>query len=128
MNTSELVRFTSTSAVSHRLRSGLTALGIAIGVAAVVLLTSMGEGLRVYMVGQFTQFGTNQDFGSALATLLGGGVEFIEDRGFPLQAEMQRKQFTSYLARCERAGISRLHRTKLPLDVLGIDPATVLAN
>ena len=59
MNTSELVRFTSTSAVSHRLRSGLTALGIAIGVAAVVLLTSMGEGLRVYMVAQFTQFGTN---------------------------------------------------------------------
>ncbi len=59
MNASELVRFTSTSAVSHRLRSGLTALGIAIGVAAVVLLTSMGEGLRVYMVAQFTQFGTN---------------------------------------------------------------------
>jgi len=59
MNTSELIRYTSTSAVSHRLRSGLTALGIAIGVAAVVLLTSMGEGLRVYMVAQFTQFGTN---------------------------------------------------------------------
>ncbi|MEQ1803147.1 MAG: ABC transporter permease [Gammaproteobacteria bacterium] len=59
MNTRELVRFSSSSAVSHRLRSGLTALGIAIGVAAVVLLTSMGEGLRVYMVAQFTQFGTN---------------------------------------------------------------------
>ena len=75
-----------------------------------------------------TQFGTNQDFGSALATLLGGGVDHIEEKGFPLQAEMQRKQFTSYLARCERAGISRLTRTKLPLDLLGIDPATVLAN
>ncbi len=59
MNTRELARFTATSAVAHRLRSGLTALGIGIGVAAVVLLTSMGEGLRVYMVGQFTQFGTN---------------------------------------------------------------------
>ena len=59
MNVRELVRFTATSAGSHRLRSGLTALGIAIGVAAVVLLTSMGEGLRVYMVAQFTQFGTN---------------------------------------------------------------------
>ena len=42
--------------------------------------------------------------------------------------EMQKKQFTSYLARCERAGISRLHRTKLPLDLLGIDPNTILAN
>ena len=75
-----------------------------------------------------TAFGTNQDFGSALAVLLGGGVEHVETKGFALQADMQRKQFTSYLARCERAGISRLHRTKLPLDLLGIDPDTVLAN
>ncbi len=59
MNLPELLRFTATSAASHRLRSGLTALGIAIGVAAVVLLTSIGEGLRGYMVSQFTQFGTN---------------------------------------------------------------------
>ncbi|MEO8224931.1 MAG: ABC transporter permease [Gammaproteobacteria bacterium] len=59
MNFPELLRFTATSAASHRLRSGLTALGIAIGVAAVVLLTSIGEGLRGYMVSQFTQFGTN---------------------------------------------------------------------
>lgn len=75
-----------------------------------------------------TNFGTNQDFGTALAVLLGGGIEDIETKGFPLQMEMSRKQFTSYLARCERAGISRLHRTTLPLDLLGIDPATVLAN
>ena len=75
-----------------------------------------------------TNFGTNQDFGTALAVLLGGGVENIEEKGFPLQMEMSRKQFTSYLARCERAGISRLHRTTLPLDLLGIDPETVLAN
>jgi putative ABC transport system permease protein len=59
MNIGEVIRFTATSAVSHKLRSGLTALGIAIGVTAVVLLTSMGEGLRNYMLAQFTQFGTN---------------------------------------------------------------------
>ena len=59
MRIAELIRFTATSAVSHRLRSVLTALGIAIGVAAVVLLTSIGEGLHNYMLTQFTQFGTN---------------------------------------------------------------------
>jgi putative ABC transport system permease protein len=47
------------SLLAHRLRSGLTALGIGIGVTAVVLLTSIGEGLNTYMVEQFTQFGTN---------------------------------------------------------------------
>jgi putative ABC transport system permease protein len=44
---------------AHRLRSFLSMLGIAIGVAAVILLTSIGEGTRVYLISQFTQFGTN---------------------------------------------------------------------
>jgi len=43
----------------HRLRSILSMLGIAIGVGAVVLLTSIGEGTRRYILSQFTQFGTN---------------------------------------------------------------------
>jgi len=43
----------------HRLRSILSMLGIAIGVAAVILLTSIGEGTRRYILSQFAQFGTN---------------------------------------------------------------------
>jgi putative ABC transport system permease protein len=46
------------SVVAHRMRSTLTALGIGIGVTAVVLLTSIGEGLNSFVVEQFTQFGT----------------------------------------------------------------------
>ena len=34
-------------------------LGIAIGIASVILLTSIGEGTRAYLISQFTQFGTN---------------------------------------------------------------------
>jgi putative ABC transport system permease protein len=41
------------------MRALLTALGIAVGVAAVVLLTSIGEGVRQFVVAEFTQFGTN---------------------------------------------------------------------
>lgn len=55
----DLLSFISKSVLSHRLRSSLTSLGIGIGVAAVVLLTSIGEGLHEYMLAQFTQFGTN---------------------------------------------------------------------
>ena len=43
----------------HRLRSLLSMLGIAVGVASVILLTSIGEGTRVYIVSQFSQFGTH---------------------------------------------------------------------
>lgn len=54
----DFVRLIGQSIVAHRLRSSLTALGIGIGVLAVVLLTSIGEGLNTYMVDMFTQFGT----------------------------------------------------------------------
>ena len=43
---------------AHRLRSFLTLLGIAVGIAAVILLTSIGEGIHQYVLEQFTQFGT----------------------------------------------------------------------
>jgi putative ABC transport system permease protein len=45
--------------VAHRLRSALTMLGIMIGIASVILLTSIGEGTRQYILTEFTQFGTN---------------------------------------------------------------------
>jgi len=57
--TLDLVRFVLASLAGQRLRSALSALGVAMGVAAVVLLTSLGEGTRQYIVGQFTQFGTS---------------------------------------------------------------------
>lgn len=44
---------------SQRMRSALTALGIMVGIAAVVLLTSLGEGVHRFVIAEFTQFGTN---------------------------------------------------------------------
>jgi putative ABC transport system permease protein len=55
----DLARFTTASLASHRLRTLLTALGIAVGIAAVILLTSIGEGLHRFVISEFTQFGTN---------------------------------------------------------------------
>ena len=45
--------------MAHRLRSGLTVLGILIGIAAVILLTSIGEGIHRFILAEFTQFGTS---------------------------------------------------------------------
>jgi putative ABC transport system permease protein len=55
----ELVRMSLRSVSGHRLRSALSMLGIAIGIASVILLTSIGEGTRRYILEQFSQFGTN---------------------------------------------------------------------
>ena len=59
MRAADLIRFTGNSVLAHRMRAVLTALGIAVGVAAVVLLTSIGEGVRRFVLAEFTQFGTN---------------------------------------------------------------------
>jgi putative ABC transport system permease protein len=55
----DLVTLALRSLRAHRLRSALSMLGIAIGIASVIVLTSIGEGTRVYVLDQFTQFGTN---------------------------------------------------------------------
>jgi len=55
----DFVSFTYVSLRAHRLRTALTALGIAVGIAAVILLTSIGEGLHRFVIAEFTQFGTN---------------------------------------------------------------------
>lgn len=55
----DFLNLTGHSLIAHRLRTFLSALGIAVGIAAVVLLTSIGEGVHQFVLAEFTQFGTN---------------------------------------------------------------------
>ncbi|EXI69379.1 MAG: Macrolide export ATP-binding/permease protein MacB [Candidatus Accumulibacter adjunctus] len=55
----DMLQFALRALRAHRLRSFLTLLGIAVGVAAVILLTSIGEGIHRFVLAEFTQFGTN---------------------------------------------------------------------
>jgi putative ABC transport system permease protein len=55
----DFVIMTFGSLRSQRLRTFLAALGIAVGIAAVILLTSIGEGIRQFALAQFSEFGTN---------------------------------------------------------------------
>ena len=59
MQLADSTRFALQAITSHRMRSFLTLLGIAVGIAAVILLTSIGEGVHRYVLAEFTQFGTN---------------------------------------------------------------------
>ena len=59
MRAHDFIKTTLISVREQPLRSFLTALGIAVGIGAVVLLTSLGEGLHRFVLAEFTQFGTN---------------------------------------------------------------------
>ena len=55
----DAIRLALRAIVAQRLRSFLTLLGIAVGIASVILLTSIGEGIHRFVLAEFTQFGTN---------------------------------------------------------------------
>src|SRR5687768_5153608 len=59
MSPIDTLRFALNSLTAHRLRTVLSATGIGIGIAAVILLTSIGEGIHQFVLSEFTQFGTN---------------------------------------------------------------------
>ena len=59
MNPLDIFRFSAGGLRGHRLRTALSLLGVAIGVSSVIMLTSLGEGARLYVTGQFASLGTN---------------------------------------------------------------------
>ncbi len=59
MELANYLQFSLGTLRGHRTRSILSTLGVAIGIAAVILLTSIGEGTRRFMLAEFAQFGTN---------------------------------------------------------------------
>ena len=59
MRGADLIRFARDAATGNPLRTSLLILAMAIGVAAVVILTALGDGARRYVVDEFSSLGTN---------------------------------------------------------------------
>lgn len=77
MDTRELFALSIGAIRVNKLRSALTALGIIIGVAAVILLISIGSGLQQYVTKQFENLGTNSIF------IVPGKFQFTSGGGPP---------------------------------------------
>jgi putative ABC transport system permease protein len=59
MSVSESVRIALTSLTANKMRSGLTMLGIIIGVMSVIAMLSIGQGAQEAITAQITSIGTN---------------------------------------------------------------------
>ncbi|HAJ03928.1 MAG TPA: peptide ABC transporter permease, partial [Brevundimonas sp.] len=59
MSPFELVRFAVGAIAAHPLRSALTSLGVVIGVAAVIMMTSIGLGAQQRVEEALSSLGTN---------------------------------------------------------------------
>ncbi len=69
MGVADLIGFATGALRGHRLRTILSIVGVAVGIAAVVALTALGEGAREYVVQEFMSLGSN------LLIVLPGKVE-----------------------------------------------------
>ena len=59
MRAPDLIRFARGAATGNPLRSTLLVVAMAIGVAAVVILTALGDGARRYVINEFSAIGSN---------------------------------------------------------------------
>ena len=59
MRLADTLRFARDAATGTPLRTALSVLAMSIGVAAVVVLTALGDGARRYVIGQFSSLGSN---------------------------------------------------------------------
>ena len=55
----DLLSLAWSALAGHRVRTALSVLGVAVGIAAVVALTALGEGARQYVIQEFTSIGSN---------------------------------------------------------------------
>ncbi|MFQ5718898.1 MAG: ABC transporter permease [Acidobacteriota bacterium] len=59
MSVRDVVRFAAGALTGHGLRTALCLVGVAVGVASVILLTALGEGARRYVTGEFETLGSD---------------------------------------------------------------------
>jgi len=74
MTTRDLIGLALEALNAHRLRYRLSSLAVAVGIAAVVLMSSIGEGTRRFIEAQISMFGT---------TIVGVHAGKVETRGMP---------------------------------------------
>ncbi len=80
----ESIRIALSGLATNRLRAALTTLGIAIGVAAVIVLISIGQAVQIFVEEQFLGIGTNLVFvvPESTANISGGGSAPPADNQF----------------------------------------------
>jgi putative ABC transport system permease protein len=101
MTVRDLFRFCFQALTGHGLRTGLSLLGMAIGVAAVITLTALGEGARRYVIDQFASIGSN------LLIVIPGKTETT---GLPGVATATAHDLTLEDARALQRGIPEVQR------------------
>jgi putative ABC transport system permease protein len=107
MKVSTLARSAIISISRNKLRSFLTTLGVVIGVLSVILLTSIGNGLTVFVEKQFETLGSN-------LLIVSPGEIVSEEGGFNNEAAM----LSMATSKLSLSDVSALERIGYPLGIV----------
>jgi len=84
LNIFDAINFAFRSIISTPLRSGLTALGVIVGVTSVIVLVSLGQGIKKQVEDEITALGTNLLFITASSEDSSTGVQGSRNSGISL--------------------------------------------
>jgi len=84
LNIFDAIKFAFRSIISTPLRSGLTALGVIVGVTSVIVLVSLGQGIKEQVEEEITALGTNLLFITASSDDSSTGVQGGRNSGLSL--------------------------------------------
>lgn len=126
MNISENIINSFTSIWSNKLRSGLTMLGIIIGVSSVVVMTAIGTGAQQGITSRLQQMGTNVLFvtpggGSDIRTVFrGGGSGTLKNSDFQALESLDGVRGISPELSGNKQGVYKNNNTRIRL--IGVQP------
>jgi putative ABC transport system permease protein len=106
----DLLRFAFGAVVGHRLRAGLSMGGVAVGIAAVVGLTALGDGARRYVTSEFLSLGSN------LLIVLPGKVETTG--ATPFGGVVHDLTLDDFIALSRLAGVGHAAPTSMATDTV----------
>ncbi len=121
MQVKEIVRLSFESLLSQKLRTALTILGMVIGVGAIVLLVSVGQGAKNYVTSEFEGLGTN------LIIVQPGKSDRKTHLGPPVGAA-QRKMTTADVQAIEKRALNLEAVSGLVLGTVSVRYEDALAN
>ncbi|MFO7541391.1 MAG: ABC transporter permease [Thiobacillus sp.] len=102
MNLRDTLSLSLTTVVSYRTRSLLIVLAMALGVAAVVVLTALGDGARRYVVERFSSIGTNLIIVLPGRAETSGGLPGAALGTTPRDLTLEDARFVGYLPQVRR--------------------------
>ena len=98
MSIFDAINFAFRSIISTPLRSGLTALGVIVGVTSVIVLVSLGQGIKKQVEDEITALGTNLLFITASSEDSTTGVQGARNSGLSLTLSDAEKLISSNIS------------------------------